>query len=263
MTRRAFLIREKKIVCFWSPKAGNTSLGQWLTRNLWTEEHAASGLEVREFLEQSGRTIKGLRRSARLVLQKGFESYALVRHPYTRATSAYVNKFLYNDGKAFDQFDKLEHYTQRFVQRQLGGPSDDAYRGVSFIEYLKAVVNAVRSADGAAEPNLNTHWNTQVPFLFREMELRYHRLIRLENIAEEIAELAERLEIVTPFPHHRSRPTDAQADRTDLSEVSSLEIIGAGLVPTDDSLLTPQARALLDEAYAIDFIWLGYEHQRA
>lgn len=258
MTRRAYLVAEKKVVCFWSPKAGNSSLGSWLVQGLWKEDFERSGLLFRQFLMEAGR-IAHFRRASKIVRKHGFDSFALVRNPYTRAVSAYSNKFLYDGGKVLDRFEYLEMFARGFAVTNVGAGSGEDYRGVSFADFLEAVAQQVRSPAKDGEPALNVHWNTQIPFEVRSSGLRYGHIIRLENIEREIVPLAERLGISEPFPHRRPRRTTAANPGMDLSEMTSLEIIRAGLIPDERNLLTPRTRSLIEEAYAIDFECLGYE----
>ncbi len=262
MTRRAFVIREKKVVCFWSPKAGNSSLGHWLVRGLWADEHDRSGLPFREFLRGTGRVVD-FGRAADLVSRERFDSFALVRDPYQRATSAYMNKFLYNGSAPLDRFDRLEGFSRRFIVDCADGEAGEAYRGISFVQFLQAVISRVRAPGASGEPELNIHWNTQTPFHFRDIGFRYGRIIHLETVEADIVPLADRLGIGTPFPHMRHRRNAAGPNRVDLSEAPSLEILRRGLVPSDEDLLSAGARQLIGEAYAVDFTTLGYSKRPA
>lgn len=257
MTRRAFVVPEAKVVCFWSPKAANSSLGEWLVRGLWAKEHEASGLRYRDFLKETKRVL-GFRRAADLA-EKGYDSFALVRHPHSRAVSAYVNKYLYNGEKRLDRFGRLESFAQRFIVECAGGDAE-AYEGISFVDFLEATLRRVRGREGR-EPDLNPHWNTQVPFHFRDVDFRYGAVIHLETLDDELPALAARLGIADSFPHRRRNRSGGGAVDGDAAEMSSLEIIRAGFVPSEAQLLTPRARALIDEAYEIDFSVLGYPRQ--
>lgn len=257
MTRRAYLIREKQVVCFWSPKAGNSSLGVWLAQGLWAEEWQRSGLPFREFLVETKR-VAHFARASKTVEKKGFDSYALVRNPYDRAISAYINKFLYDGGKSIDRFDYLEPFAQDFVVNCAGRDPGEGYRGISFVEFLEVVAARVSSPGKDGEPRLNVHWNTQIPFGFRSSGFRYGQIMHLESIEAEITPLQERLGISEPFPHRRPGRDGNLGEGEDLSTVSSLEIVRAGMIPSADNLLTPTTRSLIEEAYAIDFDILGY-----
>lgn len=172
MTRRAFVDRDRKMVCFWSPKAGNTSLAEWLVRGLREEEYEASGdgRPPRGYLK-SVRGVVDFRRAQRLVEDRRFDSFALVRDPYARAAAVYFNKFLYNGRRRLDELSELEGFARAFLVQSNG--TDAPYRGPSFIEFLETVRVRVKERSRDGEPDLDGHWNTQVPFAFLDAGFSY------------------------------------------------------------------------------------------
>lgn len=260
MTRRAYVIHAQRVVFFWSPKAGNTSLAKWLVQGLWPAADDTAGMPPRAFLKSDGSLMK-FPAAYRLVAEEGYDSFALVRNPYSRAVSAYVNKFVMDGNLRLDGFDKLEPFAARLYLATSGNDPSAPFSGVSFVQYLEHVAEKVCQRPPAEEPDLDAHWSTQVPFRFRRKGFKYGQIIKLETIDEDLAPAALRLGIEAPFPHlRRSRPEPGSSD--DVSEVASTEILAARRVPSEANLLSDGARALIEQAYEIDFEMLGYPKSR-
>ncbi|MCW5736187.1 MAG: sulfotransferase family 2 domain-containing protein [Enhydrobacter sp.] len=263
MARQAFLFIDPGLVVFWSRKAGNTSLADWLYETAIKAKHRRQvvGLRPRRFLTV-GQHVVDHRVALDLVEKMGYADFVVARDPYRRAVSAYVNKFVVDRERRYSSFELLEPFAQRMVhdmsrrfpERVSVG---DRYRGFSFKEFLEYILTQVQSR-GGEEPRLNSHWNTQVPFYYNE-RFEYRSVIRLERIETEISSLASRLGTKVPFPARRpSLSQKLSGSGEDLSQIKSVDLANAGMPPAADALLSPMSKELIRAAYEIDFRKLGY-----
>jgi len=266
MSRDAYVLLNKQIVIFWSRKAGNTSVASWIAELVITKRSSRiiGNINPRRFFAASQYRIDG-EMARRMVEGLGYENYIFCRDPYFRIVSAYVNKFVYDEELEIDSFDKLEAFTQRAVSNmphsndgsRTRASVSDNYNGVSFHEFLTYVLDRVR-ARGDGEPDLNGHWNTQVPFYFEDFA--YGNLIHIENVDQEIKSLCQHLGTNNPLPKLRTAPSSQKRSLIDddLSRVSSLELLSNKVLVRPINLLSAECVAMIDEAFALDFQKLGY-----
>jgi hypothetical protein len=266
MARDAFVFPEKEAVVFWSRKAGNTSLTNWIADVVLQNE---GGERMRQrAMKQRGDLRIRFHEALDLVQKKKYESYILARDPYGRIVSSFVEKFIRYRDEPMDSLAAVKNFSARtFLQimemKGLSGSRHDYaenYPGISFVDFLEFIRARVRAPGEDGEPDLNGHFNTQVP-LFFDGRLRYDHVLQLEKMPEAIAPLAARLGTDVPFPHLRSNPAgkgtpDAPADH---SQITSMELIRADTVPSAATLLNDHTRGLIREAFEIDFRLLGYD----
>jgi hypothetical protein len=265
MARDAYLIESKRVLVFWSRKAGNTSLAEWICKIVAPDGEGEGA--ARAYLSDHDYRING-KRALRLVKLEHFDDFILARNPYRRVLSAFLEKFVYYSQKPMDSIEELEPFAQIAFLRimELKGKSTDPgaylgsgnYPGISFKDFLEYINVAVAERARKGEPHLNPHWNTQVPLAY-EGQFAYSNIIRLENLKAEIPRLAKRLDTTVPFPHMRPNSLKARVENDqDLSEATSVDLVRQGIVPGVDALLNRTTRALIKEAYRIDFSMLGY-----
>ncbi|MCW5733906.1 MAG: sulfotransferase family 2 domain-containing protein [Enhydrobacter sp.] len=267
MARDAYVLQPSNVILFWSRKAGNTSLADWLAKGVIVKDDVALGMRSRKFLKTAHHLNVDFRAALELVEGGKFEDFILARNPYQRIVSAYVEKFIYYGERSMDSLSRLKGFAKTaFLEAMLmrgksGNPStyQDAYPGISFTQFLEYVRAAVHEHSRRGEPDLNDHWNTQVP-LYYDGRFDYSNIIKLERVDEEIRPLALKLQCEVPFPHTRSNVVNARRENdVDLADVSSVEMIKERIVPGSKALLNATTRALIRDAYAIDFRKLGYD----
>lgn len=264
MARDAYAIPNRKVVIFWSRKSGNTSLADWVADVV--SPGGRRNTPSRRFLKRNGYIIH-FEEALRLVQNEGYADFVLVRNPFRRIVSSYVEKFIYYAERPMDQLANLKRFSQHAfldimaAQGKPASPRDysDNYEGVSFVEFLEFIRDRVRNPTDDGEPELNGHWNTQVPFSF-STGFTYSNIIRLERVGTDILPLAKALGTELAFPHTRSNEVNAKLvkDR-DLSGTRSVAMIREEIVPAPEALLNDQTCALIREAYEIDFRKLGYD----
>lgn len=254
---------------FWSRKAANTSLSNWLAEVLVNDQAISLDRQgARAALKQGFHVDADVGRD--LVLNEGYQDFILARDPYRRAVSAFVEKFVYYGEKPLSAPHRLKNFAQQaFIEMMAvqGRPATWAdhvinYRGPTFLEFAQYLADRVRNPGEDGEPELNGHWNTQVPLTYSG-RFTYTNVIHLERIATEIGPLAERLETEVPFPHARpNAPAGEVESSKDLATTPVVDLIEAGVIPGAGALLTADTIPLLREAFALDFALLGYDADR-
>lgn len=263
MAHEAYVLLDHRIMIYWSRKAANTALTDWLFNSVVKiRRDREARLSARKFMVAGQFRIE-YPMALEFRDRMGFDDYIIARDPFRRAVSIYLEKFVYYRGAGLDRYDMLTNFAQRAYQVMTGtGKTDgapDAYRGVSFVDYLEYVAEQVETRAPGQEPNLNGHFLPQVPFAFVDREIEYSNIIHLENIQNEIRPLATRIGSTLPFPMVRPGVNQVNAaPDLDLSETRSVDLVRAGLVPSASNLLSPRSQALILRAYAHDFAKLGY-----
>ncbi len=171
-----------------------------------------------------------------LLFDPSIPRYSCVRDPYSRSLSAYLDKIenrLTGVNRKRENDESRLRAVERFRSTKLDA---EAYPAIDFEVFLRWV------RDGSSPLTLNEHWAPQSAIL-KSGEVEYTFIARFEHLAEDAAELLERMGCDIPFPSQqevRFRPNNAD---------NRLE-----------TYLTPACRELIDELYAEDFRAFGYEH---
>lgn len=263
MAHEAYVLLDHRLMIYWSRKAANTALTDWLFNSVVKiRRDREARLSARKFMVAGQFRIE-YPMALEFRDRMGFDDYIIARDPFRRAVSIYLEKFVYYRGAGLDRYDMLTNFAQRAYQVMTGsGKTDgspDNYRGVSFVDYLEYVAEQVETRAPGQEPNLNGHFLPQVPFAFVDREVEYSNVIHLENIQNEIRSLANRIGSTLPFPVVRPGANQVNAaPDLDLSETRSIDLVRSGLVPSASNLLSPRSRDLILRAYAHDFTKLGY-----
>ena len=274
----------RRFILFTNPKCGGTTLKAWFFNNLdmgtlhrrpahllWTygagffhrhlrrgrlmalkvprsaslseysEEHKAA---LRRFISFYRNTF-----CSRVMQSDEAEDYfriCVVRNPYDRVVSAYLDKFC-SEGRYGRE--------APYVREMLGGlgRADLTFR--QFLAYL-------RTTD---EEAFATHWRRQTYLLEGQ---RIDAFVRLEALHDEMARHAKVVGADhLPILRKKLQATPAVAGHgkpvRDMTDVSSLEIaarrLASGAFPPRASFLTPEAREQIREIYALDFERLPYD----
>ena len=262
MARDAWILPDEGVLIFWSRKAANSSLANWLAAHVAeTRGETWDGAEAKRFL---GRHIQAAKPAEALdaIRRDGLRDFILARDPYARVVSAYVTRFLYYGRRDLSRVDALEPSARdvllkilerkgRTLDREGGDHS-----GISFVEFVDYIAGQVEQRRG--EPDLNAHWNTQTPFLF-DGRFDYASVIKLEDKAAGFEPLRRAVGAKQSLPvQHPNAARWKPVGQGDLSEARSVDLIGQGVTAAAENLLTSRTRALIQAAYEIDFRKLGY-----
>jgi hypothetical protein len=244
--RLAYILLPWRLVFFYSYKAGNTSLVHWLYE--YAKPRSKGGVAVRAkrmYLNSPNNSIS-MTEGVKLIRNHGFRGVALARDPYSRAVSAYLNKFVV-DGEVWR---KSPESMERFARDLIGG--DERF---SFIDYLEKL-----SARTAAGERIDPHFAPQVPAYLQGVPFFQH-LLRLESIDEDLGALIRKYRMPpAPFPRHRATAsaTNGAESLENASSTSCFDLSRDEARPTSGQLLCPRAIGLINELYASDFETFGY-----
>lgn len=175
-------------------------------------------------------------------------SICVCRDPYTRAASAFLDKFCGSDHQK-------KYVTS--IGREIRKSGD-----ISFLEFLKCI-------SGQDEASLDPHWCRQTYILDGK---KVDHFCRLENLKADFQTLSDIvggdfIDIIDmELQSTTTESLDAHNPQIDLSTVRASEIImmksQSGTYPSKHSLLTAEAKKLINRIYAEDFKRLPYRIQK-
>lgn len=258
MTRQAYRLEAQKVMVFWSPKVACTSIANALGQSVFGVAPSSlrgSGRGMRAWLDTNGVLIGG-DAAADLCRNGGYASIALLRDPYDRLVSAYLNKFAKYHATVIDHPSKMESFARNFYQTdilplyQAKGNRVEPYPGLTFREFVTAVCARIETR-GHAEPDLNHHWNTQVPFSFPRLKFTYDHVYTLDRTDEFFARLSDLTGLTIANNRvNASRRHGIYVD--DLVDASSLEVGATGVVAKEQFRSKVLARRVR-QAFKIDY----------
>lgn len=170
----------------------------------------------------------------------GFHNIAVVRNPFDRAVSAYLDKFCGAERRA--------PWVRRVIDQ--GGTAG----AISFVQFL-------RSLDASAPETLDGHWRPQ---WLKVRGIHLHSLVRLETLRQDFAALApvvgERGTETLPQARQVTRHAPLilpEAWRLSNEELAALAAEHRGL-PDKRLFLTEETIVLIRRVYRQDFVRFGY-----
>ena len=243
---------------FWSPKVACTSIANAIGQSVFGVDAASlkgSGRGMRGWLGDTGVQMPG-DAAAQLCQDAGYVSIALLRDPYDRLVSAYLNKFAKYHATVIDDPAKMESFARSFYEtdilplHQAAGVATAPFPGLTFRSFVSAVCARIETR-GKAEPDLDHHWNTQVPFSFRRLQFSYDHRFTLDRTDAFFARLSDLTGIsIENRRLNTSRRHGIYAD--DLVDASSLEVGATGVVAKEqfaNKVLAKRVRL----AFAVDY----------
>jgi len=246
---RAFIDKERKVVFFWNQKAACTTLHFFLMDNLTPRPKERS-----YFLGHC----KDFNVARRFVREEGFKSVILVRHPVTRAVSAYFNKFVIFEGHRLmtrTVMERVSTVSQVFFdqwQAMSGATGDD--NNMTFEDFLKTVAHIHAERKDPNEP-VNGHWDTQIPQAVVDTGFRYDHVLYVESLSNDLAKLARKLDM-TYEPRNLNATPKAK---------TAINYVGdrpARLLTMEDlryeNFYSPETLAMMYKIYGRDYRKFGY-----
>lgn len=256
--RKALISDEHRLIIYRAPKVGAMTTLHWLVRGLLKlrPRDLPPRASAVAYAQKNGHLIHG---NAILAERPGYRAIAIKRDPMDRAVSAYVNKFVI--GRQFlTSFDQLGVSAQqlycdiRRVDRERAAAD---YRGISFVEFLEHIAEAVEGRNGG-EPLLNPHWNTQVSFAWARRNAVIDETYDLSQLNEALEALSRQFG-VTFAPRVRNATRYARTPISDdVTNEPSLDLAFEEIAPGPEALRTPRTTELVARAYAIDYETFGY-----
>lgn len=270
----------RKFVVFTNAKCGGTSIKYWFMKSLALDETARNSQSIRrnfgaDFAAAWDKEIKPImdrgdleRRDDAsairafvaayrrlycaehldLLKRSDFFKFAVVRDPYQRAVSSFVDKFCTSE---------VEKTWSKKVVETAGTNGE-----INFLQFLEYV--------GREEDSLlNAHWRPQC-YLLRDFEI--DKYIRLEALNDGMVGVEKTLGMETVFDaevkmqsNTYSNSVGEVGDPCDATANVRLREFGErhGGFPDKGKFLTPRAVDLINEAYAEDFSRLPYDLDRS
>lgn len=247
MSMSCYVLLNKRLVFFFSFKSGNTSLAYWIYEYLKSRDNfEVDSKHVRSYLNNPNIHISA-ESGLSLIRQNGFKGVVLSRNPYTRAVSAFTNKFVVDGGRWIKTVDNLEHFSKSFL-------GQDAQSGVSFVEFLQKIKNSINSGTG-----LNRHFAPQVSSKMIGKKFFSYQ-VRLESVDDDLKKICESEKMEWhEFPKMRTTNLKLRSISDDLSSANCFELAKKEILPKSENLLNKNTINIINDIYKNDFIELNYE----
>ena len=265
MARSAFIIPEYDLAIFWSPKAACSSIAAALTISLYGPEQIQRlkerSIGPLQFLKEEGYQTTGydaLRKSAR----HGYKTAVIMRDPYDRLISAFVNKFVANNHRTMLRFRDMGPFAIGFLRdhSQVLGMGDKLdlrrkWTGVSFRQFTNTVCSVIDDTPDRGR-RLNRHWNTQVPQEFKDQKFEFDETYDLKDIHTFFDQLKSYSQHDLNFLPRNPSPYSKTQSPCDLCDMSSVEILkqsGFSKECFDSKVL----RDHVSKSFKTDYFYLG------
>lgn len=261
MSRNAFVDPQRRLIAFWSPKCGCTTVARWFLNAVLerTQEFRDSGLPIGVWLDVNGYAHRPAT-AYPLAATGAYRTVLFTRDPKTRVASAFINKFYLRLQTPLDSRDALEPFAREFLDDHgpaaASGPS--AYEGLSFREFIRALAAAKRHGR-----HLDHHWDTQFPEPL-EPPLAYPRpdhLVRLESFAAGLDAVHAAMGIEAwpaPVSNRTIYPADFVERPGTLGAQRTVGMLADRIALRVENLLDAETLPLIREIYAIDYERLPY-----
>jgi len=251
---RGYIDETRETVFFWSQKAACTTLFSFLADNIEPRPPAKKFFHIHSEPWYI----------CREALARGFQSAILVRHPVSRAISAYMNKFCVYQGRPLRTRRDLEPFARDLHDlwcRRSGHDRPLADNLITFEEFLATIADMIAHRPEPQSPEqqqcpINGHWEGQMPPFLAEEGYVHDHVIHVERLDTELGHLARRLGMIY-HPQVLNR-TETKADSAPdyLGRRPARAVAGMTFGPAN--FITPGTLARLHRIYALDFESFGY-----
>lgn len=292
MTRNAYVLPAHKLVVFWTQKAACTAIVNVLCddvigletisrrpegggRRAYLQNAAAYTVERalrmpyqrrwtlkvdrRRWLTGNGYYMQGTD-AATLAKRDGYTTIAMIRDPYDRLLSAFLNKFVNKRGLPLHRLGDLEWFARDFYlewQQAQVATTADGYAGISFHDMVSHVCDQLDDPR-VSDTHLNKHWNTQIPPAFAESEFRYNFLFdttRSDAFFRKLSELSETSLNVKHLNRSSKSETPARAVEP-LVHANSISLADRRDI-AKNSFDDPALKARVRHSFRIDYEYLA------
>lgn len=259
MTRNAYVLHDHKLVIFWTQKGANTSIGSSIVRDILKIENAviqSGNGGARGYLNRN-KFRYGYPGAHKLVVNEGYKSIALLRDPYDRMRSGFLNKFVRYKNKPLLTLDSLEPFARQLYLKlpPALGRSQDAYDGLSFHEFATLICDQIGHLDENGEPTVDRHFNTQVSFKqWKKDGFQYDYVYNLEQTDAFFAKLQELT---------GAEVKERMANRTPMKEITDPNLVHMNCLDMADTERFGKAqfedadlRALVEKTFECDYSYV-------
>lgn len=244
---RGYIDEAHGTVFYWSQKAACTTLFSFLAANM-----ATPPAQKKYFHQQS----VPVHRCREAIARRRLRSVILARHPVSRITSAYFNKFCLYQGRRLRHRDDLEPFAQELHDLYCARSGRQTQANIMTFEAFLDTVAALHAARAAPHTPVNGHWETQVPAYLAD-EIRYDRILRVETLDADMTALAAELGMTwQPRAENRTADTDRPRHPGYLGDLPARDVADYGF--GTGNFVTPATLQRIGAIYAVDFRVLGY-----
>ena len=173
--------------------------------------------------------------------------FTIVRNPWSRLVSAYLDKFVIHKKTAISSTKLIEDA----VYEKAGIPVD-RQKSVNFRQFVEYIM-------AKDENKLNAHWKPQN--LFFE-GVNFDFIGKLESLREDFAIVKDKLNLDIELPYSSARKANysqTEIDRTCYAEYYPQELQQLAKLPKYKQFYNPELIALTSEKYRQDIEQFGYE----
>lgn len=244
---RGYIHDDSRTVFFWSQKAACTTLFNFIADNM------PSRPAQKQYFHTSSAPFRGC---AEALVTRNYRSVIVVRHPVTRITSAYFNKFCIYRGRPLHSRADLEPFAQNLHDIYCARTGADAQdNSMSFEAFLDTIAH-LHASRPRPENLINGHWETQVPAFYKEVGIHYDYVVHVERLDVELSRVARKLGLRhTPRVLNRTRLPETPVEGY-LGKLSARQL--SGMKFNYENFISPETLATIRGIYDIDFKTLGY-----
>ena len=236
MTRHAFVLPQQKLVVFWAPKAACSTLAEVIAFSVLSKDVLeAWNFDLggpRLLLEKQGFLYDG--KSARaLASAHNYRTVAIIRDPYDRLISAFLNKFVVKNDRPIRAYSDMEPFAFRFIQDnylalELEQPPDQNshWRGLTFRQFVSVICDVIDASD-EDQRHLNQHWNTQIPDGLEIDGYSFNQVYTLMTIDSFFREFQILTGVRIDIPNRNSSSYQDDASKN-LCDINALRILDQG-----------------------------------
>jgi len=265
MARQAYVDHRTKLILFWSPKIGCTSLINWFVYGALAKpkgfiQETTPYHDARGWLAGEGYAVNS-KIALNMIKNADYETMVITRHPATRILSAYLNKFVLYPKKPITGYEKLEPFAAAAYRKWKNNipvvQAKNTYEGLSFREFLTHI-KSTKDACRSGEPDLDHHWSTQVPQAFIDKDFQYQNIFYLEEYQKAIDWLNAKYGI-----NHKmvrtNRTKYSEIKDANVADMSSIDLALKPELHSKENFLQPDILEIIADIYAVDFDIFGYD----
>jgi hypothetical protein len=253
LTKTAYVDRKNNLMVFWTPKVGCSSLVDWFARNPGglTQEQAygipGAPLHPRRWLAENGFEVQEPWKNEIL---SDFRKIVFYRDPFSRAVSAYLDKFVGINKRKHLNSSTLEGFALNFWTKHFG---EEPYTGITFEEFLEVVRDQIAARAPTTSADLDTHWNTQALFPDEtDVTGLYNEVYNISEMSRVLTELNASYGYDNS-PSRRRSMKYSEFDGNYYGDVASVTLADRVGTFHQDNFRNPKTEMLVQEAYARDY----------
>ncbi|WP_293089411.1 sulfotransferase family 2 domain-containing protein [Okeania sp. SIO3B5] len=211
--------------------------------------------DVHKYAQENFNLAKEGENAYQILNGNDYFKFVVVRNPWKRLVSAYVEKFVNNRIRSFTQMKKIKHKDTITAIYKHKGLQVDYEKSISFREFLDYL-------KFTPDEELNVHWKPQYLFLGNN---RFDYILKLENIANDFEYLQKKLKISLSLPQRNKTnyvqtSQEKQEKDLDYSVLYPSEFKGIK-IPSYQEFYTSELVELVKERYREDISRFNYHEE--